>query len=729
MLSKRRSLTLLFVVSLTLLLSWLLLVVPSYALTLVSYFYPAQLDGGYIHVCPNQDRIINITLCNYGTINGFIDDNGRRFIPNGLNTPLAWYKTPRVTIDRLENTNYEVWLQKLKRKGINSIHLRLDTIVATVGVVHMQPPPLGYYYIADDYPMDAVWLEEWLYSNYNQESHTGALINGDDFLTHYPACRYPHFTIENCGPTYAAKFSNSLITKIIQAAEKNQVKVSLTFWGSEQYNDETKWAYSAYNRVCRRPDRSVCAATEAGILTDKYDIIFDPQGHIPGSVKNGKNVLDYQQQYIDFVYQAWGESPAIWMWEIMNEIHYLGQWNSTPGEEVDENVDKRLLPWVNYTANYLRAKDIHHRPISISSLQPSWVDGTIADPRLIISSAGNLCDQNAWQGSTVDFFLACKHKMFEYVDVVNVHDYRRHTLKSRLDLQKRLDDIWPDKPKIIGEFLPGQCDQPDCQPPPRNKADPIVLAGQYIYLGQYPWHIEIAPFQNSIAYYWLSLIANGGNGEVRRWMGFGLESWQAGAAFNFRNEYGNEHYSDIAVPTGKFISAVNWANWRQHRSWDQNITIANTGLDPLTDFVFVSRGDGDQVMLMFRSLSENGTPIEIRNLAEGVYTVTLFDWLTGEAATTQTVKTVNHTVTINVDVRWVAQDWQDLTWDVKTKRFVGNLVERYTTDYTNPLGPNLGNDWPRLILSDSTPGHENEAINRLRRNIGIVLVEKARPQQ
>jgi len=185
------------------------------------------------------------------------------------------------------------------------------------------------------------------------------------------------------------------------------------------------------------------------------------------------------------------------MWEIMNEIHYLAHWNSGSGV-LDDNMDKKLLPWVEYMSNYIRSIDIYHRPISISSLHPSEKDGTIADPRLIVSLENNRCDQTAWQGDAVDFFLACRHKMFEYVDVVNLHDYGTSTLKGRLDRQKRLDEIWPDKPKIIGEFLPKQCRQSNCDQDPQNEYGPTILQGQNTYIDGYPWHIEIAPFHNSV---------------------------------------------------------------------------------------------------------------------------------------------------------------------------------------------------------------------------------------
>jgi hypothetical protein len=678
---------------------------------------------GYVHVCPNQDPAITAALCDNGNVKGFVDDRGHRFIPNGLNTAHVWHNRPNTGIKGLENTNYDDWMQKLSSKGINSIHLRLDTITGGAGTVHMQAPPLGYYYIADEYPMDAVWSDGWVYSNYNEGSHAGTLIDGDDFLTSHPTCRYPHFTDEDCGPTYASRFSNSNITKILQAAEAHDVKVVLTLWGSRQYADDARWEYSAYNQSCKKPDGSDCRPHEKGILTDQYDIIFDPHGTIPGVTKDGKNVLDYQKQYIDFVYKAWGESEAIWMWEIMNEIHYLAQWNSGPGE-LDDNVDKRLLPWIEYMSNYIRSVDIHHRSVSISGIHTSWKDGTIADPRQIASLEDNLCDRTAWQGAEIDFFLACKHKMFEYVDVVNLHDYGTPTLKGRLDRQKRLDEIWPDKPKIIGEFLPKQCRQSNCDRDSQDEYAPTILKGQNTYIGRYPWHIEIAPFHNSVSYYWLNLISNGGNGEVRRWMGFGIESWSEGAALHYENEYDNEHFSDIAVSTGKFIPEVDWSDWGNHTDWDQYITISNTRLDPDNDFVLTSRGDGNQVMVMFRSLSDYSTPIEVRNLEEGTYTVKLFDWLTGERVETWTVETVRDILSINVDVRWIARDRDDFFWNAWTKQFEGRLIDRYGADYTNPMAPNLGSDWPRLILSDAIPGREREAINRFRKNIGIVLIER-----
>lgn len=682
---------------------------------------------GYIHVCPNQDPTINAILCDNGNVKGFFDDHGHRFIPNGLNTVHVWRNRPNDSVEGLENTNYDDWMQKLSSKGINSIHLRLDTVKGGAGAVHMQAPPLGYYYIADEYPMDAVWSDGWIYSSYNEGSHAGTLIEGDDFLTNYPHCKYPHFTAENCGSTYAAKFSNSNITKILQAAETHNVKVILTFWGSEQYNGDALWEYSAYNQACKKPDRSNCDPDEAGILTDRYDIIFDPDGHIPGIAKDGKNVLDYQKQYIDFVYNVWGESEAIWMWEIMSEIHYLAPWNSGPGE-LDDNVDKKLLPWVEYMSDYIASIDIYHRPISISSLRPSEKDGTIADPRLIVSSENNLCDQTAWRGDAADFLLACQHKMFDYVDVVNLHGYGTHTLRGRLDRQKTMDEIWPDKPKMIGDFLPKQCREPNCDQDPQNEYGPTILEGQNTYIDGYPWHIEIAPFHNSVSYYWLNLISNGGNGEVRRWMGFGIESWLEGAAFHFEDEYDHEHFSDIAAPTGKFISEVNWSDWRYHTNWDQYITISNTGLDPVNDFVLVSRGDGNQVMMMFRSLSDDSTSIEIRNLERGTYTVRLFDWLTGARVETQIVETTGNALSLNIDVRWTARDHSNFCWNAETNQFAGSLIDRYDTDYTHPIAPNLGSDWPRLILSDATPGREAEPMNRLRKNIGVVLVERLHPE-
>ncbi len=108
--------------------------------------------------------MINATLCDNGNIKGFVDGNRHRFIPNGLNTAHVWRNRPNSRMQGLENTNYDDWMQKLSSKGINSIHLRLDTGAGKAGAVHMQALPLGYYYIADEYPVDAIWSDGWTYS-------------------------------------------------------------------------------------------------------------------------------------------------------------------------------------------------------------------------------------------------------------------------------------------------------------------------------------------------------------------------------------------------------------------------------------------------------------------------------------------------------------------------------------------------------------------------------------
>jgi hypothetical protein len=116
-------------------------------------------------------------------------------------------------------------------------------------------------------------------------------------------------------------------------------------------------------------------------------------------------------------------------------------------------------------------------------------------------------------------------------------------------------------------------------------------------------------------------------------------------------------------------------------------------------------------------------------LEEGAYTVKLFDWLSGEKVETRIVETVGNTLSLNMDVRWTARDYNDFYWNAETNQFAGSLIDRYNTDYTHPIAPNLGSDWPRLVLSDATPGREAEAINGLRKNIGVILVERLHPER
>lgn len=683
--------------------------------------------NGYIHVCPNLDTTINNSLCEGGSIKGYVDDSGNLFVPNEINPVHVWEKTKTGDkINKLNVTEYDDWMLKLKNKGINSIHVRVDPTSGTVGVIPMQTMPLGYYYIADAYPMEAQWSGGgWNYSDYNEGDYANSLVDGEDFLANYPNCRYPDFSVTNCGSNYAQKFSDSNITKILESAEQNNIRVKFTLWTFGQYKEE--WEFSAYNQSCSTPDGTSCAASEQGVLSNGSDFLFDAYAceenevNCPGSLKDGKNILDYQKQFIDFFMKAWGESESFWMWEIMNEIHYLADWNSGAGD-LDDNVDRKLLPWVKYIAEYIRSVDTYHRPVSISSVYLSWKDGSISDPRLIEQAPdGSACDFDAWDGDHVEFFLGCKNKMFDYVDVANVHNYWRRSLKGRYDYMKQMNDIWPDKPKVIGEFLPRYCSNDPC---PTSKLYPTILEGQKTYIGGYPWHIEIAPFHNSVSYYWMSIIGTGGNGSVRKWMGSGVESWTEGSAFHFRSQYDHEHFSDIAVPTGKFIKEVDWEDWRNHQDWDQYITISNSGLNPSADFIRISSGDGNQVMLMFRSLNSNSTPIEIQNLQDSTYLVQTFDWLTGDIVETQTASTTNGSINISVDVRWTAEDNRDFRWNNNTNSFEGLLIDTYDSDYTNSIDPNLGDDWPRLNLSDATPGQETSQINKYRRNIGVVLIQE-----
>jgi len=481
--------------------------------------------------------------------NYFVYDGGARFVPHGWDANRIWHKTPGVERWRIpEGMDYDSWVAWLKENGVNNFRIRLSEGNHPSYVPGFEPPPIGSYNIWD------------------------LPLRYDDVANQIRWDR----------PIPPGRYEASNITQIVRAAERHGVKLMITFFASEEVTHD--WPLSAYNAQGVYPDGNPVPPELQGVITSKSDFWTD------------STAIAYQKRRIDFILDNWGDSSAIWAWEVMNESNFAA---------FSETDIQDMVAWVKMMARYIKARDPHRRPVTVSSIhlwdrQLPTAEATDEDARLTY----------------------LRNTMFEgpEIDIVNYHNYTFHTLPGRLAIIRALQARYG-KPLLIGEFglwhwggRPLKAEEDANLPPSLRVEDALKEADPY----------EAPPYYNSLEHIWLGVVTLGGNGTAVRWHRFSPNS-----APDYLNE------PRLYRPAARFMEKVEWASFLQSQPWEDRIHA--TGMD----FV-AAQGDGRQVLIMLRGLTDDDpstpdTQVFIRGLAPGHYEAQVFDWLTGQQDPTRSL--------------------------------------------------------------------------------------------
>jgi len=523
---------------------------------------------------------------------GFIFENGEKFIPIGHNAHRVWRRywqdDPQTgreyvyllgargedcpdycgtgCLPQTPGKTYDEWFAELTESGVNSLRVWLGG-----GSNNWSPGvdaiPIGKYNVADKVICGTA--EE---ARQNKGGYQDKQIDGEDLMRNYPNCRWPNFTSQNCGP-YAEKLQKSLITRMLKAGEKYGVKIKFVLFDSGSIEKDENWEKSPYNRLNCWYDRP----SKCGPLDNPYDFWTNGNWNTPLFSEN--TAINYAKQYVSFVIQVWGDSSAIWDWEIWNEIHYAG---ITWGHE------QEMVNWVDKMAHFIRELDAHHRPISVS----------------------------AYNDSTESTYIK-RNQMFssQNIDFVQWHYYPRDEdakIENALGVLREIENTYH-KPAFIGEFWPWTAQE---GPLANDVFDPFIEET----LKQNPPH-ESFPYRPTLGRLWLGLISSG-TSVAHRWHEKGLDGLS----------YINFH--QIYQPIKKFINQIDWQNWNYQTSqpWENYIN-GNLGLK-------VGRGDKNQVMLLLEAKGDE-LNLTVNALENGNYQLEVFDFITGNTVEKKTNLTVS----------------------------------------------------------------------------------------
>ncbi|MBU1129885.1 hypothetical protein KKE45_01025, partial [Patescibacteria group bacterium] len=513
---------------------------------------------------------------------GFVYEGGAKFIPIGFNaSPVLrrlWLDGPN-NHEYLKNVgsagyeencqnscnqgclpakrgpSFEEWFTDLEQSGINSLRVWIGSNYLA-DAPGMYPPPIDRYNVFD-VPMcsspDKV--------NNNPGGLHDKQIDGVDFLKNYPDCRFPDFTNQNCGPVYGPKLRDSYLTRMLSTAQEHGIKIKLTLFQMTDIDTRSDASGSIFgrspynNQNCWYNDDSKC-----GPIGNPVE--FWTHGEWDKPLFSENSAIDHAKRYVAFLIRTWGNSKAVWNWEIWNEQEFAST-DMKIGHEED------MVEWIKNMAAFIKKEDNHNRPVTVSS----------------------------YRNPNKDYKIKM-NKRFELnnIDFVQWHFYDwENTVPYGLNMLRNIEKQY-NKTIQIGEFWP--CPESS------------VLASEYngpfvenTYKGIPPWSenpeepYEQAPYRGTLGRLWLSLIATGTN-VAHRWPG-------KIPGFSENNDVINLHI--LYRPLKNFLNQVSWNNWNFSTSipWEEYLA-GDIGFK-------VARGDGDQVFLMVQGLN-NTSNININNL-------------------------------------------------------------------------------------------------------------------
>jgi hypothetical protein len=424
------------------------------------------------------------------------------------------------------------------------------------------------------------------------------------------------------------------ITELFEACEKYGVKIKVSIFNNIEF--KKWWEVNPYN--ANRP-------------TDLWWCDRSPNGCIEGDALNKEEALttffNLQKNRFKFIYDQWGDSPAIAMWEPMVEV------NGQVGGLGTGGVEK----WIRDMAVYIEQVDTHNRPIIIGQIKRKWrAWGSIELPAL---------PEEKPDDPTSNFEINKIYDMPE-VDIPSVHNYQYFNLWDRFVFHRLVEQRYPTKSIHFGggSGVQRACDIDNPSAPcvedgygyglpPKKVNGPFIPEFCHEYHDRGHYDRYESPWITTLAHVWVNLIASGGTGTTTR----------CPCAHGI---YTINGFSSLYKGPSKFVQAVDWSRWdtskmkpwedwqwekedwewekrEEKKTWE---SVRGVKMDPWkikkpvdgndnparnADFL-AATGDGDQLMMIVRG-SQNNVKLTIKKTPElesGTYTVKIFDWLTGD---------------------------------------------------------------------------------------------------
>ncbi|MGD0597407.1 MAG: DUF5060 domain-containing protein [Sedimentisphaerales bacterium] len=130
--------------------------------------------------------------------------------------------------------------------------------------------------------------------------------------------------------------------RYVEIAEQNDIAIQycLQHHGQVSTDTDSDWANNPYN-----------SANAGGFLSDPCKYFTDPC-----AIKLTKNKYRY-------IISRWGYSPAIYAWELFNEVQWTNGW---------KNQQANVVAWHNTMASYIRSIDAFKHPVTTSSHGPGF---------------------------------------------------------------------------------------------------------------------------------------------------------------------------------------------------------------------------------------------------------------------------------------------------------------------------------------------------------------------
>lgn len=435
---------------------------------------------------------------------------------------------------------YDEWMAALAAAGVNMMHIVPGgrSRAHAAAFCGIEPPPWGSYNI-------------W---------HTALDPGGD--LGRYRAEQVTH-------PVSQDMLEASNVWRLLEAARQHGVGI---WWSLFESGEVVKdWWLHPWYRGCRYINEEFAEKRDRGFLEHRWQIFTDPQA------------IEAAKGRVRFVLDAFGEHPAIAVWELMAEMVWLTKYEfwgepEYSGVNLRRHVREEIRPWVAEMVAFIKANDPLHRPVANSQIFTAGHTSWPEDPDHYINVVNEI---HAVPG----------------LDVVAGRWYGGRGLKWAADVLRMGQEKFPDKLVVIGEYWPWE------------RGDVPVS--------------EKPPYRESKAMEWLAACSGS---VVARWPGT-VESvvnvWVAGG-------YADPAMAEIAGATQVLDECADWDSWDREatRAWDGDISVEGAE-------VAAGYGDGRRVTLFVRWPGGGSKGVEVSGLLAGEYDLHVFDWLEGKLSETR----------------------------------------------------------------------------------------------
>jgi hypothetical protein len=202
------------------------------------------------------------------------------------------------------------------------------------------------------------------------------------------------------GPGKPSQQTSMRMDRYVEIAEQNNIAIQFALQHHGQVSTDTNpdWGSNPYN-----------SANTGGFLSDPCKYFTDA------------TAIEYTKNKYRYIVARWGYSPAIYAWELFNEVQWTNGWKSNQAS---------VVTWHSTMASYIRSIDAFHHPVTTSSDGPGF------------ANLWNLPD----------------------INLVENHYYGNDTIRTFAQTALTLGDF--NKPVLMAEFGLGGSPEGTTQPEP-----------------------------------------------------------------------------------------------------------------------------------------------------------------------------------------------------------------------------------------------------------------------